>query len=166
MRCSFVAGECVEINSSDFFCNCTTGRAGVHCQDSVDHCDQVTCYNQGVCVSSLINYTCQCLSSSYSGRHCEHVAGSIVLRQFVSRTLGYIAILAISLVVSFVLIMDILKYCCGIDPVGEAREHTRRQNATRWNHDPKRRRFKNRSSPRSTNRITPVSRSFLLAEPI
>ena len=129
MRCVFVEGRCIEINRTDFFCNCTRGHTGLLCEGSDGYCQEVTCYNRGVCVSSLVDYTCQCISTSYSGRHCENVAGSIVLRQYVSRTLGYIAIIAIVLVAAFVLMMDLLKYGFGIDPVGEERERNRHRKA-------------------------------------
>ena len=127
MRYLFVEGRCIEINSTDFFCNYTRGHTGLQCEQLVNYCQQVTCYNQGVCVSTLVDYTCQCISTSYSGRHCENVAGSVVLRQYVSRTLGYIAIIAIVLVAAFVLMMDLLKYGFGVDPVGEERERNRRR---------------------------------------
>jgi hypothetical protein len=74
-----------------------------------------------------MNYTCECLGNSYSGRHCEITQRGTVIRQTVSRSFGFIAILALMLVAAFIVIMDILKYCFGIDPVREERERIRRK---------------------------------------
>jgi hypothetical protein len=40
----------------------------------------------------------------------------------VSKSFSFIAILALIIVAAFIVIMDILKYCFGIDPVHEERE--------------------------------------------
>jgi hypothetical protein len=45
----------------------------------------------------------------------------------VSKSLAYIAIIGMTTVATFVIIMDILKYCFGIDPVHEERERIRRE---------------------------------------
>ena len=49
----------------------------------------------------------------------------IFIFQTVSRSLAYIAILAIISTAMFVVIMDVLRYCFGIDPVDEERERMR-----------------------------------------
>jgi hypothetical protein len=77
----------------------------------------------------FLDYECECLSGISWGRHCEHVASSIIIRQYVSKAFGYIAIIAISVVAGFVIIMDILKYVFGIDPVQPERELIRRRRA-------------------------------------
>ncbi len=66
---------------------------------------------------------------SYSGAHCEYFATGIIIRQYVSKTFGYVAIIALSTVAGFVIIMDILKYGFGIDPVQKERELIRRKHA-------------------------------------
>lgn len=73
------------------------------------------------------DFKCECLSSSYSGRYCESKSTGLKVRQFVSKSFAYIAILAMVTVALFVLIMDILKYCFGIDPAAEDREYLRQQ---------------------------------------
>ncbi len=89
--------------------------------------DNVTCENRSVCLPSLLNYTCECRGSNfYSSRHCEIVAKKILIYKFVSKSFAYIVIIAMTVVVMFVVIMDILKYCFGIDPVDEERERIRR----------------------------------------
>jgi hypothetical protein len=49
----------------------------------------------------------------------------------ISKSFAYIAIIAMTCVVMFVVIMDILKYCFGIDPVGEELERIRREKRAR-----------------------------------
>ncbi|CAF1140418.1 unnamed protein product [Adineta ricciae] len=83
--------------------------------------------NKGVCRPLLLNYSCECLSSSFSGRHCEITATKIVIYKTVSKSVSYIAIIAMITVAAFVIIMDILKYCFGIDPTREELEHIRRE---------------------------------------
>ncbi|CAF1014666.1 unnamed protein product [Adineta steineri] len=122
-------GNCTNVNSTHFFCNCTDGRIGIHCESIVNYCHNVTCLNKGICQPLLLGYECRCVSSSFTGDHCQNVAQSLVVRQFVSKTFGYIAIIAISVVVGFVVIMDILKYGFGIDPVCKERDLLRRHTA-------------------------------------
>ena len=45
----------------------------------------------------------------------------------VSKSFAYVAVIALVCVVAFVITMDILKYCFGIDPVKEERERIRRE---------------------------------------
>ncbi len=87
----------------------------------------MTCYNNGVCRPLLMNYTCECLGDSYSGRHCEVVAMKIKIYQIVSKSVSYIAIIVLISTLMFIVIMDILKYCFGIDPVHGERERIRRR---------------------------------------
>ena len=109
----------------------------------VNYCDGVQCENRAVCRPLLRNYSCECLDSSYSGRHCEEVATLRVIRQTVCKSLGYIGILALTIVAGFVVVMDILKYGFGIDPVKEERERLRRAKAMqRRKHRPVIRRYK------------------------
>lgn len=97
----------------------------------INYCDTIKCENNAVCRPIFRNYTCECLGDSYSGRHCEIVATKIIVRQMVSKSFGYIAILALVLAAFFFVIMDILKYCFGIDPVGEEQERIRRKKQTK-----------------------------------
>ena len=64
-----------------------------------------------------------------SGRHCENVATKLVVLRAVSKSVGYIAILFLVIVIAFFVIMDILKYCFGIDPVKDDLERMRRAKA-------------------------------------
>ena len=79
----------------------------------------------------MLNYTCECLGGSYFGRHCENTEKRIIIYKIVSKSFAYIAIIALISVGMFVVIMDILKYCFGIDPVAEERERMRRERAGR-----------------------------------
>ncbi|UJR30565.1 hypothetical protein I4U23_018094 [Adineta vaga] len=120
-------GGCKDLNATHFVCNCIQGRTGIHCETRIDYCYNVTCLNKGVCRSLPLGYECQCISNSFTGRHCENIAKSVITFQYISKTFSYIAILAISLVVGFVIILDILKYGFGIDPVRGERNRLRRE---------------------------------------
>jgi hypothetical protein len=83
----------------------------------INYCQTGTCLNRGVCQPLLLNYTCECLGDSYSGRYCQNTSSRTVLFEIVAKSFAYIAILAMISVAMFVFIMDILKYYFGIDPV-------------------------------------------------
>ena len=95
----------------------------------VNYCDGITCYNDGVCRPLFLNYTCECLGTSFSGRHCEYVSTLLYIRRTVSRSLGYIAAIALTVVAGFVIVMDTLKYLFGIDPTKPELERIRRLRA-------------------------------------
>ena len=97
----------------------------------IHQCRDNICLNQGVCYPSLLNFTCECVSEYYSGRYCEIIDKRLMIHKFVSKSCAYIAIIAIASVAMFVVIMDILKYCFGIDPVEEERERMRREKQAR-----------------------------------
>ena len=99
---------------------------GVHCETSIDACANVSCQNSGVCRSSLLNYTCQCLGVSYSGRHCEIKATATAVKQAVSRSFAFVGIVALVTVLTFIVTMDVLKYGFGVDPVDLPAERARR----------------------------------------
>ena len=115
------------MNDTHFFCNCSEGRTGVHCESQIDYCYNVTCLNKGICQSLPFDYKCQCTSSSFSGRHCENIAKSVIVYQYTSKAFAFIAILPLSIVVGFIIIMDMLKYGFGIDPAREERDRLRRR---------------------------------------
>jgi hypothetical protein len=127
----FLIGTCNETSETTFNCTCESGWEGNRCEIRVDYCFNVTCQNKGVCRPSLLNYTCECLGTSYSGRHCEIRASKIIIYTIVSKSFAYIAIIAITFVAMFIVIMDILKYCFGIDPTREDLEIIRRKKLLR-----------------------------------
>ncbi len=108
-------------------CLCASGWEGIYCERKINSCLNATCQNNGVCRPLLLNYTCECLGDSYSGRHCEITTTKIIIYKIVSKSFAYVAIIAIASAVMFIVIMDILKYCFGIDPVREERERIRRK---------------------------------------
>jgi hypothetical protein len=73
-----------------------------------------------------MDYKCECLSRRYSDRHCEITAKRIIIYKIVGKSFAYIAVIAMSCVAMFVIIMDILKYCFGIDQAREDLERIRR----------------------------------------
>jgi hypothetical protein len=55
----------------------------------------------------------------------------LLLFTIVSKSFAYIAILVMVAAVMFIVIMDILKYCFGIDPIREDLERIRREKRKR-----------------------------------
>jgi mannitol-specific phosphotransferase system IIBC component len=85
-------------------------------------CANITCENNGICVSSYLLWSCRCLDSSlYSGTYCQDESSALATKQAISKSLGIVAIIALCCVVGFVIIMDILKYVFKIDPVDRER---------------------------------------------
>jgi hypothetical protein len=107
-------GACSLWNEA-FLCACTSGWRNDHCQTRINYCLNVTCENQGVCRTLLGNYTCECLGSSFSGRHCEITSTDTKIRQVVAKTFAYVAIISIVTVMIFVITLDVMKYCFGMD---------------------------------------------------
>ncbi len=115
-------GICNETSKTTFICECAPGWQDIHCETKINYCEKVNCLNNGVCQSLLLNYTCQCLGDSYSGRYCEITSNTLIIHQVVAKSFAYIAILAMISVVMFVVILDVLKYFFGIDPVDRTRK--------------------------------------------
>jgi hypothetical protein len=92
-----------------------------------NYCEDDKCENNGVCRPLFRDYRCECLGDSFSGERCEIVAIKIKIYRIVSKSFAYVAIIALIIVAMFIVIMDILKYCFGIDPVEIERERMRRQ---------------------------------------
>ena len=80
-----------------------------------NHCANVICQNNGVCQPLFRDYRCACSGSGYSGRHCEITSGSLAVRQIVSRSFAYVAIICIVGVFAFMVVLDILKYVFHVD---------------------------------------------------
>lgn len=74
-----------------------------------------------------MNYSCECLGDSYSGRHCEVTAERTTINKIIAKSFAYVAIIAIGTVVMFVIIMDILKYCFGVDSTREEFKEIRQE---------------------------------------
>jgi hypothetical protein len=115
-----------------FDCWCTPWWQGMRCQTRVNLCRNVTCQNSGVCRTMSNDYLCECLGTSFSGRHCEITSKDTLIRQAVAKTLAFIAIIALLMVALFVLTMDVLTYVFGIDVApAEANERRRRMTYAR-----------------------------------
>ena len=106
-------------------CFCIDGWEGHCCEAKVYTCSEGLCKNNSVCRPSFKNYTCECLGDSFYGRHCEHTALKIKIYKIVSKSVSYVAIIIMVSTAMFIIIMDILKYCFGIDPVHKERERIR-----------------------------------------
>ncbi|CAF1031937.1 unnamed protein product [Rotaria sordida] len=122
-------GNCVEMNGTvslnnktTFKCICKPGYNGPQCELISDMCINIKCENKGVCISSHLSWRCHCLDSSlYSGKYCEKISTSLIIKQILSKSFASVAIVAIIAVFLFVIIMDILKYVFKIDPVDRER---------------------------------------------
>ncbi|UJR16931.1 hypothetical protein I4U23_003829 [Adineta vaga] len=120
-------GMCLNISNTEFICQCIHGWQNTRCQTKIDYCQNITCLNNGICQGLLLHFTCICLSNSYSGRYCEFKANSIKIYETVSKSLAYIAIIAMIGVAMFIIVLDILKYCFKLDPVDSIRQELRRK---------------------------------------
>jgi hypothetical protein len=101
---------------------------GIHCEVLINYCINVTCLNQGVCCSLPLNYTCECLPTS-SGRHCEYVTTKLLIHQYVSKSVGFIAIIFLCTSTGYIISFDILTYAFGIDLTAKDRDQIRRERA-------------------------------------
>ncbi|CAF1233029.1 unnamed protein product [Adineta steineri] len=65
-----------------------------------------------------MSWSCICLTPSlYYGNYCEIQTSALKVKQALSRSFAGVAIAALVLTCSFVIIMDVLKYVFKIDPV-------------------------------------------------
>ena len=117
--------------NQSFLCVCRNGWEGDHCESQVNLCRDIQCSNGGVCRPSFLNYTCECLGKSYSDRHCEISSSEIMLRQRLSKSFAYIAIIAMVLVAALIVTMDVLKYGFGIDPVKDEQQKKKKAKGKR-----------------------------------
>ena len=90
-------------------------------------CEGNKCQNNAVCRPLVVTCKCECLGDHFSDPFCEITATKIKVYRVVSKSFGYVAIIALIIVAMFIVIMDILKYCFDIDPVHEERERLRRE---------------------------------------
>ncbi|CAF0740637.1 unnamed protein product [Adineta ricciae] len=122
-------GSCSISSNQTFRCTCQRGWQGDHCEIKINHCEK--CQNNGICRPLLNGYKCECVGNYYSGTHCEFPSTKVKVYKIVSKSFGYVGIIAIVSVVLFVVIMDVLKYCFGIDPTREELIRYRREKRAR-----------------------------------
>lgn len=122
----FFVGQCNETENRTFVCICKPGWHGTYCQKMINHCEKTRCMNNGVCRPLLGGYKCECLYG-YSDNHCNTTATKIVVYKIVSKSLAYIAVIAMISAAMFIIIMDILKYGFGIDVTHAELEKIRRK---------------------------------------
>ena len=80
---------CNETSSTTFICTYLSGWTADRCEKLANYCENITCYNDGVCRSLTNNYRCECLGNSYSDRHCEITSSQITLYKIASRSFAF-----------------------------------------------------------------------------
>lgn len=123
----YILGICNETSNTTYICQCSSEWEGRNCERRMNYCQNITCENNGICRSLSTNYMCECISNSYSGQYCEIISNTLITHQIVSKSFGYIAIIAISTVVMLIIVLDIMKYCFGIDPAEKDLSQLRRR---------------------------------------
>lgn len=111
----FSLGLCNQTSNTTFECICQPGWTGKYCELMISYCKNIACQNNGVCRTSLLNYTCLCLDDNYSGQYCENVSTKIKIWRILAKSIAFVAIIFILATVAYIVTMDILKYCFGID---------------------------------------------------
>jgi hypothetical protein len=53
-------GECVDLGSSQYRCECRKGYSGENCETMIDFCSSSPCQNGGKCLAYAGGYTCMC----------------------------------------------------------------------------------------------------------
>ncbi|UJR16692.1 hypothetical protein I4U23_003592 [Adineta vaga] len=149
-------GMCNDSRDAPLSCICSNGWQGVHCESMINYCerDKITCSKNGVCRPLLLGYKCECFGTSYSGRDCEIVTAKIRIIKILSKSLSYVSILIIISFILFIIIMDILKYCFGIDPVRDDLERYRREKRTQNRKHPVIQRFVYVNKPSELSKTT------------
>ena len=115
-----IKGICKELENKRYNCICSKGYRGQNCEELINNCQSITCKNKGICQSSIDGYQCRCLYGTF-GIDCENVERSLVIRRYVSKSVSYIFIIILISFICFIVILDVLKYVFGIDPVEEDR---------------------------------------------
>ena len=114
-------------SKTNFTCQCPEHWQGQRCETKVNYCVNMTCLNGGQCRPLVGGAVCECLKGSYSGKFCEIAARRLKMLKIASRSIAYVAIIAVCSVALFVIFMDVLKYFCGIDPAREDLEELQRK---------------------------------------
>ncbi|CAF1545044.1 unnamed protein product, partial [Didymodactylos carnosus] len=124
---------CNETSKSTYECFCGEGWSSVHCEKKIDYCTElnVSCQNKGICAPLFKDFECCCLTADTWGRYCEEQSTSSLMMKDVRRGLGCIAWAALGIVVGFFVVMDILKYGFGTDPVEQERRRKHWEKAMR-----------------------------------
>jgi len=110
-----VIGTCNVISNTTFECLCQLGWTGEQCELITNYCKDISCQNYGVCQSLFLNYTCECLSDSFTGEYCENDNTNRITYQIISKSFAYICILFLVATAVYIVIMDVLKYVFHID---------------------------------------------------
>lgn len=103
-------GTCEPLVNGSFQCHCQSGWHGSRCQTRENLCQNVTCLNGAVCRTIDDTFQCECLNGDYHGQYCEIVSSTMQQREQTSKSVAYIAIIALCLLFLIIVVMDLLKY--------------------------------------------------------
>ncbi|CAF4200017.1 unnamed protein product, partial [Adineta steineri] len=117
---------CNKTSNTKFIFICTLGYEGRRWERRINYCSNINCHHHGICRLSLTDYVCHCFNGRY-GQNCELITKEKNIYQIISKSIAYVAIIGIVSEVSFVIIMDILKYGFGIDPTRKTIKYIRKQ---------------------------------------
>jgi len=66
-----VHGTCTD-ETNGYTCDCSgTGYTGTNCDEEINECDAVPCFNTGVCTDAINGYTCDCDGTGFEGTLCD-----------------------------------------------------------------------------------------------
>jgi len=115
------------VNKTTFECECQEGFTGIYCELKIDQCKNISCKNRGLCRMIDRKWKCFCLDSSlYYGNYCEYQTSGLTVKKVMAKSFSSVAIAVITLTVSFVVSMDVLKYVFHIDPVKAVRKKVKK----------------------------------------
>ena len=66
----FIQGECINTAGS-YKCICPEDYTGQNCGTKINFCNKGPCKNGGKCLDGVLDFTCNCTDTGYTGATCE-----------------------------------------------------------------------------------------------
>lgn len=54
-------GTCIQLNTTEYVCDCIHGFTGVHCEEQIDYCSSSPCLNGATCEKLVGSFKCFCI---------------------------------------------------------------------------------------------------------
>ena len=102
---------CVDSLNSSFSCVCDEYHRGANCEFEIDLCQNETCSSNGNCFSLNNTAKCKCFNM-YAGEKCESESNERKALKVVNSLTCIVAIIAIIVFYSCLILMDLAKVCC------------------------------------------------------